>query len=564
MKKFITIVLTAAILFSTAAMGVCAKDNELKICVASDMHYCIPDNEIHNTDTLYGYQKYLNSVTDYSRASELMTTESGFIIDAFLNEFAENNDCNYLLVPGDMITNEFNGVKEHAVMVQKFKDFEEKSGKDIFVIDGNHDVGATISSQQFKEIYSDFGYDKAVSVDENSASYSADLGDKYRLIALDLCDGTYLTDGTITQSRLDWLQAQIAQAKSDNKYPIVMAHYSFLMHWTAHKILDGSILKSFNFAAAELIADAGVRVILTGHEHCNDATGYTTAAGNKIFEFITGALTQYPCGYKMMTFNDEEINYETKYVTSIDTQSLSSQVSGYSSEQLDLLSTDLTAYSKGYIKAFLDNKLHSVLNNGIFNYQGDNEIRKILQLYVDGIKEVFDAPLYGDGGIQEQAKPYSIDIPDTQYKNCWDVVSELLAAHFAGDAAYEVKSPETQIIFHTMALVLKTKLYPYSDEMLAKAASAVLKPFEKEISPSEIRDFSFEIFGTYTPVEYLVVAAATPLLYAYANDEDGVNNLNGTIDGYSVEYTAPQYPFFEKLMKIINTIINYFRHFINF
>lgn len=564
MKKFISVILAVVFVFSSLAIMATAFEDELKICVASDLQYHAPDKHIYNTDELYGYQKTLHGASDYQATSQLMTNESSFIIDAFLDDFAQNDDCDYLLVPGDLTTYGNAGTKEHYAVVEKLKAFEEKSGKDVFVIDGNHDVGEAVDSQQFKSLYADFGYDKAVVVDEDSASYTADLGKQYRLIAVDLCDGTYITDGTITPSRLDWITEQVKAAKEDGKYPVVMSHYSFLNHTSMHRIQDGSILNEFNTLAGRTLADLGVKVILTGHEHCNDAVSLKTSKGNTVYEFITDALSQYPCGYRTMTFTDDEVSYEMEYVDSIDTDALSAAVSGYTAEQLELLSTDLIAYAKGYFKAFMTHKLNSVFDRDFLNYQGDNKVRQILQLYVDGAKEVFNAPLYGEGSIQEKAEVYGIDIPDSAYTDCWDIATELLASHFAGDAKYTLKSTELQIVFHTASLVFKDKIASYTNEEIAKAVNVVLDKFGMPVTPDQLHKIAVDIFGTYTPTEYLVVAVGTPVIDMLINHANEINNINGTVDGYGVGAQSPITVFFERIKNAFKVFVDFIKLFIKF
>lgn len=564
MKKVISVILAVVLVFSSLAVAATAFDDELKICIASDLQYYTPDKQIYNTDEFYGYQKTLHGASDYQATSQLMTNESSFIIDAFLDDFAQNDDCDYLLIPGDLTTNGNFGTKEHNAVVEKLKAFEEKSGKDVFVIDGNHDVGSVVNSQQFKSLYADFGYDKAVVVDEDSASYTANLGKKYRLIAVDLCDGTYVTDGTITPSRLDWITEQVKAAKEDGKYPVIMSHYSFLSHNSIHRVQDGSILKDFNTLAGRTLADLGVKVILTGHEHCNDVVNLKTSKGNTVYEFITDALSQYPCGYRTMTFTDDEVSYEMEYVNSIDTDALSAAVSGYSAEQLELLSTDLVAYAKGYFKAYMTHKLNGLFDRDFFNYQGDNKVRQILQLYVDGAKEVFNTPLYGEDGIQEKAAAYGIEIPDSAYTDCWDIATELLASHFAGDAAYSLKSTEMQIVFHTASLVFKDKIASFTNEELAQAANVVLENFGMTVTPEQLHKIAVDVFGTYTPTEYFVVAVGVPVIDMLINHANEVNNIEGTIDGYAVGAQSSITVFFEKIMKVFRTVIDYFKLFFKF
>ena len=89
MKKCISVILTLAILAGMCAVAVSAKtqDADLRIAVASDLHHNLPREELAapeigtvNSDLYW----YANRRAD-------MEDESGFIIDAFLKQCAEND-----------------------------------------------------------------------------------------------------------------------------------------------------------------------------------------------------------------------------------------------------------------------------------------------------------------------------------------------------------------------------------------------------------------------------------------------------------------------------------------
>ena len=56
----------------------------------------------------------------------------------------------------------------------------------------------------------------------------------------------------------------------------------------------------------------------------------------------------------------------------------------------------------------------------------------------------------------ELAKKYNIDIPDSEYKNAWDLATELVAAHYSGGESFELDSTEVTILLRTVSLILKT------------------------------------------------------------------------------------------------------------
>lgn len=62
------------------------------------------------------------------------------------------------------------------------------------------------------------------------------------------------------------------------------------------------------------LADAGVRMILTGHLHTSDiATDFNADLSKSIVDVSTGSLATYPCNYRVLEFSDDlsEVNIST-------------------------------------------------------------------------------------------------------------------------------------------------------------------------------------------------------------------------------------------------------------
>ena len=95
-----------------------------------------------------------------------------------------------MLITGDLATHGRDYVSEHEAVAAKFRKFEKETGKQVYVINGNHDNAKDmpVDHKKFTEIYHEFGYDEALSTDEGTCSYSANLNDEYTLVALDTCD----------------------------------------------------------------------------------------------------------------------------------------------------------------------------------------------------------------------------------------------------------------------------------------------------------------------------------------------------------------------------------------
>ncbi len=531
MKKIIAVILSLAIVFGACAVFAYAtKDEDLKFALASDLHYNIPRDELEGPidDEVYWYANRRAAMED----------ESGFIIDEFLRQCAES-DVEYVLVSGDIVDNGRAIAQEHYDVAEKFAAFEAATGKQIFVINGNHDAGnnSETTVEQFKQIYADFGYDHALTVDEGNCSYTANLGDKYRLIALDSCNHDASTEDGMTAERIDWVCKQADAAKADGRYPILMMHHNLLDHMPIQTILSSDFIVKFHYTTAEIFADHGIKLVFSGHEHCSDATSYTSALGNVIYDFATTSLTMYPLEYRVFTLNDDEINYEAKAIESIDLEALTARVSGYTDAQLVPMAENLNDYAKGFLKAGVEYRLELSLSMEKMGIAEDAVYFDLVNTAVGGLLEILNMPLYGQGSVSSLASNYNIDIPYSKYETPWDLATDLVAMHYAGEEAFDLDSPEVRILLRTVALILHADLATVTDEVFLSAATDLLNMMGISGLSQEITKACARFFGGITPMEYFLVTLVAPLLYAFAYDDDGVNDNNGTLEGYGTVTT---------------------------
>ena len=122
MKKLISIILTFALVASIAAVGAYANDDGvMTFAVASDLHYVEPTIEIdHDIDDPIFY---------YSNRRAQMEHESGFIIDEFLSQCAEDDNCEFVLIPGDLANDGKVILQQHLDVAEKLRKFEKETGK---------------------------------------------------------------------------------------------------------------------------------------------------------------------------------------------------------------------------------------------------------------------------------------------------------------------------------------------------------------------------------------------------------------------------------------------------
>lgn len=512
---------------SVLCVGVCAEEkNDLSFAVASDLHYSAPEEELEKTndDPIFWHA---------TRRCE-MENETGLIIDEFLNQCAESDDVEYVLISGDLANRGRSRPEDHLVIAQKLRDFEKKSGKEVYVINGNHDASndQATTLARFKEIYAEFGYDHALTTRADDCSYTADLGEKYRLIALDSNHETKSTEDGMAADRLKWVKEQAELAKEDGRYPIVMMHHNLLDHLPIQRVLSRNFIVKFHFTTAELFADWGIKTVFTGHEHCSDATVYTSALGNKLYDFATTSLAMYPLEYRVVKYNDNEIKYETRSVDKIDYDALTATTKGYTDEQIAAMRADLRAFSKGYLKAGVQYRLELSLSPEKMGIDEGSAYSKPIIYAVDKLISLLRMPLCGENSLQSIAKEYGIEIPDSDYKTGWDLATDLVAWHYSGGEHFDTDSVEVTTLLRAVATILRNDFAGIADDVLLKAANSFLGELGYGPIADSLTKYCISKFGVYTEAEIFLVAVASPILYKFACDNDGVDDNNGVIEGY--------------------------------
>lgn len=553
MKKALSILLSAVILVTSLSLGLTAfasEDDTMNFAVASDLHYNVPAEELEGVidDEIYWY----------ANRRCAMENESGLIIDEFLNQCAEDETVEFVLISGDLADNGKSIHQEHIDVAAKLTAFEQKTGKPVYVIPGNHDYGVDCETniEDFVRVYADFGYNEALTVVEGTGSYTADLNEDYRLIALDSCDPTKSTEDGMTAEKLEWVHEQAEQAKADGKYPILMMHHNLLDHLPMQRILSRNFIVRFHYTTATLFADWGIKLVFTGHEHCSDAATYTSPSGNVIYDFATTSLTMYPLQYRYFTVTDEEIKYEARTVDSIDTDALTATVAGYSQEQIDLMNAGLNEYGKGFLKEGVEYRIGKGFKMEEMGIDEDAFYYDLVETAVGGLVKILEEPLYGEGGIQQLAAEYNIDIPDSEYENGWDVATELVSWHYAGSEPFTLESTEVTIFLRLVALLLKDDLATVSDEVFFSAANELFSLFGTDSIVTDITKLGTQIFGGVTAAEYFLLALVSPLICAFIADDDGVDDNNGTISGYgTVDAQSRVENVFDSILNAIASVL---------
>uniref|UniRef100_A0A7C3MRB6 Metallophosphoesterase n=1 Tax=Dictyoglomus thermophilum TaxID=14 RepID=A0A7C3MRB6_DICTH len=293
-----------------------------KIAIFSDPHYFSPNLLI----------KRGPKFEEYIMRDRKMILESPAILKAVIEDL-KSSDVDIVLIPGDLTKDgEEISHLEFAGYLKELKD----NGKKVYVINGNHDINnnhaykydgdkveavKSVTPEEFKKIYWEFGYKEAIAVDNNSLSYVVEPIKDVRIIAIDACkyNPYSKTEGEISKETLDWILKQVEIAKKENKIVFGMMHHGILEHFEGQKMLFPEYIINNYEEVAKLFAEKGLNVIFTGHFHAQDIVRKDFQNGNFLLDIETGSLVTYPCPYRMITLTeDNKLIVGNKKVEKID------------------------------------------------------------------------------------------------------------------------------------------------------------------------------------------------------------------------------------------------------
>lgn len=401
----------------------------LRLTVAADPHFqCAADLGAFSDE----YTAHLLDPDLYGYASTQgqMNYESEAILAELLSAFeASDSDC--LLIAGDLT----NGKRSsHLAFAAYLHQAEQRSGKPIFVINGNHDCAAessesAVSMEEFREIYAEFGYNEAVARHDSSASYAADLNGQYRLLAIDSCIYGE-DDGKLGADVFRWIKAQTKQAKADGKTLIAMMHHSILPHYELQPMLD--LWQIY----AGWFADHGIQTVLTGHIHANDISSASSDRGNVLYDIQTGSLISAPNAWRTLCFDRGGVTVETRFIEKIDGSLLPGTLTA---QQKALLQADFPAYAHAYfvsgVGKWLNRNVGSVnrlvrwfkLKEGTRAYAAAEQLTGTLG-------DAVGQDIYGpDKSIEAALAPFGVTVAPSDYQKPYEVAATLMYGFFHGD-----------------------------------------------------------------------------------------------------------------------------------
>lgn len=258
---------------------------QTSIAVISDPHVISQDMAV-NSEAWETTVNNSRKLLDYSKE----------VFDVLMTKFTSEKP-DVLLISGDLT--EDGGEASHNYVAAELAKLEA-AGVKVYVVPGNHDIGTHLSANDFAEKYRAFGYDDEESVlDANSLSYACEPVPGLILIGIDSHNGT-LAEGT-----LSWVCTQAENARQAGKQVIAMMHHPLFPHISkAEMFIDTYAIADYENVRNSL-ANAGIKVILTGHFHVTDNAKDWNEEDEtaEIYDLNTGSTISYPCDYRLLTLN---------------------------------------------------------------------------------------------------------------------------------------------------------------------------------------------------------------------------------------------------------------------
>ena len=262
-----------------------------------------------------------------SGADQKCLAESGAVFDEAARLLI-GSDIEAVLVAGDLTNN---GERfSHEEIYEKLRALDEK--KSVYPIVSTHDwcsdnnPRAYAGNQVFKEIetldreelnrlYGGFGGARLISsfeVEGGLVSRCFQLNSGVRLLAVhDDCNGRDGKSG-YDERHLLWAENEIKSARAAGQDIIAMQHH--LLLYGINRLVNGSQAIADNIEAANRLADAGLRLVFTGHSHMHRITEHISPAGNKITQVNVGALCGYPAPVVFAEIDENEVRIKTQFL----------------------------------------------------------------------------------------------------------------------------------------------------------------------------------------------------------------------------------------------------------
>lgn len=309
---------TRTLLLAILLIGICLKSSAIKVVVLSDPHVMAPELLVNEGTAWTTYLNGQRKLVDYSK----------LLFDDMIGRIKEDMRPELVLITGDL-TKDGEQVS-HKYVTSKLDELRAIGIKTL-VIPGNHDRGsnsdavyydgesttaATVATNEwFATQYANYGYGVSSEREETTLTYACEPITGLVVIGID--SGT---DGNVSETTLDWVVEKATAARASGKKVIAMMHHPLMPHFAGvDNFVSTAVVASYE-TVRNTLADAGIRVIFTGHFHTSDiAKDWNADMTREIYDVNTGSLISYPCDYREVTMSADlsEMSIMTGHSTAI-------------------------------------------------------------------------------------------------------------------------------------------------------------------------------------------------------------------------------------------------------
>ena len=292
--------------------------NTSKIAVVSDPHVMAPELLVSEGDAWTTYLNGQRKLVDYSQQ----------LFDEMIWRIKQNIRPGLVLITGDLTKD---GEQVSHEYVKGKLDGLRAIGINTLVIPGNHDRGsnsnavyydgdgtsavAVATNDWFATQYANYGYGASSERLDGTLTYACEPITGLVVIGID--SGT---DGVVSSTTLDWVTEKANAARTNGKKVIAMMHHPLIPHFSGvDNFVETAVVSNYE-TVRNTLADAGIRVVFTGHFHTSDiAMDKNADLSREIYDVNTGSLISYPCDYREVTLSNDlsELSITTGHMADV-------------------------------------------------------------------------------------------------------------------------------------------------------------------------------------------------------------------------------------------------------
>jgi 3',5'-cyclic AMP phosphodiesterase CpdA len=292
--------------------------NTSKIAVVSDPHVMAPGLLVNEGKAWTDYLNAQRKLVDYSKP----------LFDEMIRRIKQEIRPGLVFITGDLTKD--GEQLSHQYVTSKLDELRTLGIKTL-VIPGNHDRGSNSNAvyydggnttaadvatdDWFATQYANYGYGASSEREETTLTYACEPIAGLVVIGID--SGT---DGVVSTTTLNWVCNKAEAAAKAGKQVVALMHHPLIPHFTGvDNYVETAVVAKYE-DVRNALADAGIRVVFTGHFHTSDiAKDKNADLSRDIYDVNTGSLISYPCDYREVTLGDDlsELSITTGHISEL-------------------------------------------------------------------------------------------------------------------------------------------------------------------------------------------------------------------------------------------------------